>query len=92
MSAFEAATSATVLDPAPYLAQRLTAWLDRHPGFDRPGTGALRVLCTGDPASFRGHAARFLGEELPIVGHVAEESGRLAHRATMEIVTGQVLR
>ncbi len=92
MAAFEAATSAKILDPAPYLAQRLAAWLDRHPGFDTPGKGALRVLCTGDPASFRGHAARFLGEEPPVVGHVAEESGRLAHRATMEIATGQVLR
>jgi hypothetical protein len=50
------------------------------------------VLCTGDPASFREHAPRFLGEPLPSVGHVAEESGRLAHRATMEIITGQVLR
>lgn len=92
MAAFEAATTAKVLDPAPYLAQQLTAWLDRHPGFDRSGTGALKVLCTGDPALFRGHAARFLGEPLPIVGHVAEESGRLAHRATMEVITGQVLR
>jgi hypothetical protein len=74
------------------VAERLAAWLDRHPGFDAPGSGALRVLCTGDPASFRAHAGRFLGEALPEVGHVAEESGRLAHRATMQIVTGQVLR
>ena len=91
-STFEAATSAKVLDPAPFLAQRLAAWLQRHPGFDAPGTGALRVLCTGDPATFQAHALRFLGEALPTVGHVAEESGRLAHRATMEVVTGQVLR
>ena len=92
MAAFEAATTAKILDPAPFVAERLAAWLDRHPGFDAPGSGALRVLCTGDPASFRAHALRFLGEELPFVGHVAEEAGRLAHRATMEIVTGQVLR
>ncbi len=92
LPAFEAATTARVLDPAPFLAQRLAAWLQRHPDFDAPGTSALRVLCTGDPASFQAHARRFLGEPLPMVGHVAEESGRLAHRATMEIVTGQVLR
>lgn len=92
LPAFAAATPARILDPAPYLAERLVAWLDRHPGFDAPGSGALRVLCTGDPASFQAHAPRFLGEPLPEVGHVAEESGRLAHRATMEIVTGQVLR
>jgi len=92
LPAFEAATAARVLDPAPFLARRLAVWLQRHPGFDAPGSSQLRVLCTGDPASFQIHARRFLGEALPTVGHVAEESGRLAHRATMEIVTGQVLR
>ncbi len=84
MPAFAAATSARILDPAPYLAERLVTWLERHPGFDAPGSGALRVLCTGNPASFRSHATRFLGEPLPEVGHVAEEAERLAHRATME--------
>lgn len=92
LRAFESVTSVPILDPAPYVAVRLALWLDRHPGFDAPGSGALRVLCTGDPASFQAHARRFLGEDLPEVGHVAEESGRLAHRASMQVVTGQVLR
>ncbi len=92
LPAFEAATTARVLDPAPYLAKRLVAWLAAHPGFDAPGTGSLRVLSTGDPESFRRHAIRFLGEDLPVVRHLVAESGRLTHRATMEIVTGQVLR
>jgi glutamate racemase len=92
MAAFKSATSARVLDPAPYVAERLVAWLSRHPEFDAYGSGVLRVLSTGDPESFRAHGQRFLGEELPVVGHVFEESGRLAHRESMNIVTGQVLR
>jgi glutamate racemase len=92
MQAFEAVTSARILDPAPFVAERLADWLHRHPGFDEPGSGALRVLSTGDPASFRAHARRFLGEDLPHVGHVAEEAGRLAHRENVQHVTGQVLR
>ncbi|MFT3770644.1 MAG: glutamate racemase [Minicystis sp.] len=92
LPAFAAATTARLLDPAPYVADRLADWLERHPGFDAPGQGALRVLCTGDPAVFRAHGRRFLGEELPDVGHVAEEGGRLAHRAAVQVVTGQVLR
>jgi glutamate racemase len=92
LPAFEAATKVRVLDPAPFVAERLAAWLERHPGFDATGDGALRVLCTGDPSYFRAHAPRFLGEELNEVGHVAEEGGRLAHRPTMQIVKGQVLR
>ncbi len=92
MPAFEAVTSVRILDPAPFVAARLVAWLDRHPEFDAPGSGALRVLSSGDPAVFKAHAPRFLGEELAEVGHVAEEAGRLAHRAAMEVATGQVLR
>jgi glutamate racemase len=89
---FVAATKARVLDPAPHVADRLSDWLARHPGFDEPGGGALRVLCTGDPAVFHAHGRRFLGEDLPDVGHVAEEGGRLAHRERVQVVTGQVLR
>src|SRR5262245_42992193 len=33
-----------VLDPAPTVATRLVDWLSRHPTFDTPGGGALRVL------------------------------------------------
>ena len=92
MPAFAAATKARILDPAPYVADRLADWLVRHPGFDAPGRGALRVLCTGDPAVFRAHGRRFLGEDLPDVGHVAEEDGHLAHRAAVEVVIGQTKR
>ncbi len=96
-AAFEAATRARVLDPAPYLATRLREWLARHPEFDtvanaHGGTGALRVLCSGDPAVFAKHGRRFLGAELPEAGHVAEEGGRLRHKERVEVVLGQVLR
>lgn len=54
-----------VVDPAPWLATRLVDWLARHPGFDAPGRGALRLACTGDPVPFRAHGARFLGRTCP---------------------------
>jgi len=92
LPAFEAATRARILDPAPYLAQRLVDWLARHPGFDEPGSGALRVLCSGDPAVFARHGKRFLGADLPPVGHVAEEGGRLQHRDRVTVAVGQVIR
>jgi glutamate racemase len=82
----------TVVDPAPWLASRLVDWLGRHPGFDEPGTGRLRVLCTGEPASFAAHGARFLGEPLPVVEHVAEVDGRLAHRDPADAPRGQFVR
>jgi len=87
--------SVNVLDPAPYASQRLVDWLQRHPGFDQArldSQGQLRVLCTGDPASFTHHGERFLGEPLPPVQHVAEESGRLTHRDPSLAPTGQVVR
>jgi glutamate racemase len=92
LPAFEAATSARILDPAPHVARRLREWLDRHPEFDAPGSGALRVLCTGDPDVFSHHARRFFGAELPVAGHVAEEGGRLRHRDSVSVLVGQVLR
>ncbi len=82
----------TLLDPAPHVAVRLVDWLARHPGFDAEGAGTLRVLCTGDPAAFRGPGERFLGAALPEIGHVAETGGRLAHRDRVEIAVGQVVR
>lgn len=82
----------TLVDPAPWLAERLVDWLARHPGHDTPGQGELRVLCTGDPQEFRAHGERFLGEPLPVVTHVAESGGRLEHRATVEVPRGQVVR
>jgi len=81
-----------VLDPSLHIAQRLVDWLERHPGFVDAGTGHLNVLCTGHPEVFRHHGRRFLGAEMPIVQHIAEEHGRLAHRQQVQVVRGQVLR
>ncbi len=84
----------TVLDPAPFVAEALLDWLQRHPGFDGGPSEApsLRVLCTGDPEVFARHGARFLGRPLDRVHHVAEIEGRLAHRAPQDAPTGQVVR
>lgn len=81
-----------VLDPAPFVAARLIDWIARHPDFEAVGAGRVRVLCTGDPAVFRASGERFLGTPLGDVLHVAEEDGRLAHRETVRIVSGQVVR
>lgn len=83
-----------VLDPAPFVADALLDWLQRHPRFDSPPSEApsLRVLCTGDPSAFASHGARFLGRPLAQVHHVAEVDGRLAHRDPAEAPTGQVVR
>jgi glutamate racemase len=88
------AAGVRVIDPAPFLAERLIDWLARHPGFDEPradGRGALRVLCTGDPAAFRLHGERFLGEPLPTVQSIAELGGRLADGGA-GVPIGQVVR
>jgi len=94
MPAFEEAVDGRirVLDPGPAVAQKLVSWLDRHPGFTEVGTGALRVLCTGDPEAFRRAGALFLGAPLGSVSHVAEDRGRLAHRDVVRVVVGQVVR
>ena len=92
LPALREAFAGRLLDPAPHVAERLAAWLERHPGFDSPGSGQLSFLCSGDPDVFRHHGALFLGRELPEVHHIAEENGRLQRRATMRVVTGQVLR
>jgi glutamate racemase len=81
-----------LVDPAPFVARQLVDWLDRHPGFTQPGRGDLRILCTGDPATFAAHGARFLGAPLPSVEHVAEHEGRLAHRDPADAPRGQVVR
>lgn len=81
-----------ILDPSVAIAHKLADWLARHPDFVESGHGSLRVLCTGDPEVFKRHAARFLGTELPVVHHVAEERGRLAHRARVQNVVGQLVR
>lgn len=68
------APSVAIVDPAPYLAERLVSWLARHPEFDDEGTGALRVVCTGDPVAFARLGERFLGETLPAVLHFGEHT------------------
>jgi glutamate racemase len=73
----EVARNTRVIDPAPYIAQRLLDWCQRHPEFPIAKAGTLRVLCTGNRVSFATHGARFLGEALPEVVGVAETAGRL---------------
>ncbi len=92
LPALREAFAGRLLDPAPYLADRLAEWLERHPGFDSPGSGRVDFLCSGDPGVFREHGALFLGRPLTEVAHIAEENGRLQRRATMRVLTGQVLR
>lgn len=93
LPAFRAVAGDRVLvDPAPYVAERLVAWLVRHPTFDAAGTGRTRFLCTGDPAVFVHHGARFLGTSPSDVVHVAEEAGRLLPQDAVRVVTGQVVR
>lgn len=92
LPALEAATTARIVDPAPFVADRLADWLDRHPEFDEPGSGRQLFLSTGRPEDFRARGARFLGRPLPAVAHVAEEGGRLVHRDRMVVPEGQVLR
>lgn len=77
--AFEAALSPDValLDPAPFVAERLVDWLARHPGYAEPGTGRLRVYSTGDPARFAALGAHFLGEPLAAVEPLTPRGGRL---------------
>ncbi len=81
-----------LLDPSPNIAESLLDWLDRHPGFVQPNQGTLRALCTGHPAVFRSHANRFLGTDIPLVEHVAEERGRLLHKDEISIPLGQIVR
>jgi len=92
LPALRAATTARVIDPAPFVADRLADWLDRHPEFDEPGQGRQLFLCSGRPDDFRTRGARFLGRPLPTVAHVAEEGGRLVHRDRVVVPRGQVLR
>lgn len=81
-----------VLDPSAAVAGALGDWFSRHPSFAEEGSGKLRVLSTGDTAAFSRHGARFLGEALPRVEHVAESGGRLAHREGGSVPTGQIVR
>ncbi|MEI9893513.1 MAG: glutamate racemase [Chthoniobacter sp.] len=82
----------TVLNPAPEVAERFRAWRERHPGFAPAGHGRLRVLSSGDAARFATHGARFLGEELPAIEHIAEQNGRLALCPEGSEPIGQIVR
>jgi len=82
-----------LLDPAPYVSDRLVDWLGRHPGFAGPQPeGRLRVLSSGDTSRFSRNAARFLGTEPPPVEHVAELGGRLVFSPEGSEPVGQFMR
>lgn len=81
-----------ILDPSERVADRLADWLDRHPAFVEPGTGTLRVLCSGDPAGFSLHGQRFLGGPLPVVETIVEAHGRLVPSVNSQPPPGQIVR
>ena len=80
-----------IVDPAAYVAERLSGWFDRHPTYCPSGGGSLRVLSTGNTANFAQHGERFLGAPLPAIETIAESGGRLVERAAGE-PSGQVVR
>jgi len=90
--AFGRVSRARVLDPAPYVAERLVGWLGRHPGYAEVGTGELRVLCSGSPGRFAAQASRFLGHPLRAVEHVRLIDARLERRQADSSPTGQITR
>lgn len=82
-----------LLDPAPFVADRLVDWLQRHPEFrNREPLGKLRVLSSGDTSRFARNAARFLGAEPPSIEHVAERGGRLLFVPEGSEPVGQFVR
>ena len=81
-----------VIDPAAHVAARFADWLIRHPEFTPSAHGRLRVLCSGDTSRFARHAARFLGEQPPVVEHVAEYRGRLTFAPEDSEPAGQFVR
>lgn len=82
----------TILNPAPQVARRFAAWLERHPEFAPAAGGKLRLLSSGDVTRFAAHAERFLGEKPPLIEHVSEQSGRLALATQDREPVGQVVR
>lgn len=81
-----------LLDPAPFVAQRLVGWFERHPEFHSRGSGKLRVLSSGDTVRFAKNATRFLGYVPPLIEHVAERNGRLIFSPEGAEPTGQFVR
>ncbi|MBP7337123.1 glutamate racemase [Niveispirillum sp.] len=51
-----------VLSQPDLTAKSLTAYLERHPEFDRPGRGEVGFMTTGDPARITELATRFFGK------------------------------
>jgi glutamate racemase len=82
----------SLLNPAPEAAVRFRAWTERHPGFASSGNGRLRILSSGDAANFALHGARFLGESLPAIEHIAEQNGRLTPCPEGNEPLGQIVR
>ena len=82
-----------LLDPAPFVAERLADWLQRHPEFaTKKPSGRLRVLSSGDTARFARNAGRFLGTQPPAIEHVAEQGGRLTFSPEDSEPVGQFVR
>ncbi len=93
LPAIRRVTDQVVLDPAPYVAERLADWLKRHPRFDPgPGAGMLRVLCSGDPARFARAGERFLGAPLGPVDWVGIVDSRLVRGRPGSAPVGQITR
>jgi glutamate racemase len=93
MPAIRRVTDQLVLDPAPFVAERLVDWLARHPDFDPgPDAGLLRVLCSGDPARFAKAGARFLGAPLGEVDWVGIVDSRLVRGRHGSAPVGQITR
>jgi glutamate racemase len=83
----------TLVDPAAYVAQRLSEWLRSHPEFRHTtASGQLRILSSGDTARFAQNAKKFLGAEPPKIEHVAEQNGRLVFITEGQEPTGQFIR
>ncbi|MFV3074693.1 glutamate racemase [Niveispirillum fermenti] len=51
-----------VLSQPDLTAKSLSAYLERHPEFDRPGQGDVSFLTTGDPSRITALATRFFGK------------------------------
>jgi len=81
-----------VLDPAPFVASRFADWLTRHPEFQNLGTGQMRILSSGNAADFSENSARFLGEQPPLIEHVAEHGGQLDFQPESGEPLGQFMR
>jgi glutamate racemase len=85
-------TRAHLLDPGPAVAEGLVSWLERHPEYDREGTGHVEAHSTGDISIFASHAARFFGGPIATIRHVVEAQSALARLVVEATPEGQVVR